>query len=162
MRIVFLDIDGVLLTYESMASDRRACREILPDTNGCPAFDAECVRELNWICNVTKASIVVSSTWRQHIPELNTMRKVLIDQGINAPVFGMTPIAEGEWDSHDRGDEIAHFLAPLDVESFVILDDFDMGWAGLEAHWVQPNGNFGLQHKDAELAVSILRSEPKH
>ncbi len=31
-----------------------------------------------------------------------------------------------------------------------------MGWAGLEERWVQPDGNVGLQRRDAELAVKIL------
>ena len=156
MRLIFLDIDGVLVPYPLAHDAERVCQDILPDTDGCPAFAPQCVSELNWICESSGATIVISSTWRQHIPSLGTMRSVLGSQGVTATIVGMTPIAGGDWDRHDRGDEVAHYLAPLDVESFVVLDDFDMGWDGLEQFWVRPRGTVGLQRSDAEKAVEIL------
>ena len=155
MKIVFLDIDGVLLPFEQTHNERVCC-ELLPDTNGCPGFDLNCVAELNRICSQSRACVVVSSSWRQHIPCLETMRLVLRHQGILAHVAGLTPIAEGEWDRHDRGDEISHFLNDFSADSIVIIDDLDMGFEGFEDVWVRPRSQIGLQHCDAEKAISIL------
>ena len=84
------------------------------------------------------------------------MRSMLREQGVSAPITGMTPFATDDWPSSERGDEIAAFMEPLDVESFVIIDDADMGFSGLESHWVQPHGGKGLMRCDAVKALHIL------
>ncbi|MDB2687332.1 HAD domain-containing protein [Mariniblastus sp.] len=109
MRLVFLDIDGVLVPLSDLHENRRVCCDLLPDLGGCPEFSLACVTALNWLCETAGANIVISSTWRQHIPLLPAMRAIMRQQGVWADVIGMTPIAEGDWESHDRRDEVAHF-----------------------------------------------------
>jgi hypothetical protein len=92
MRFVFLDIDGVLAPFTKLSDFKYTCHDILPP-NGCLMFDPVCVAELNHICMAAKASVVVSSSWRHYIRDLELMRTMLRRQGVNAPVSGMTPEA---------------------------------------------------------------------
>lgn len=155
MRLLFLDIDGVLLPYNDKDYGR-VCADLLPSTGGCPGFDPCCVAELNLICDTGRASIVVSSSWRWHIPDLELMRTVLREQGVNAPIIGMTPFATDAWERSERGDEIRAFMKPLEVERFVILDDADMGFTGLREHWVKTHGARGIVRRDVKKALDIL------
>lgn len=154
MRFLFLDIDGVLLPYCRDESYGRVCKHIWPE--GVDGFKPDCVSELNMICDTGKASIIVSSSWRWYIKDIELMRTMLREQGVTAPITGMTPFATDEWDSHDRGDEIQAFMEPLEVEAFVIVDDADMGFRGLERYWVKTNGTSGIRRRDSVKALRIL------
>lgn len=155
MRFVFLDIDGVLAPFTRVSDFKYTCHDILPP-NGCLMFDPACVAELNHICTATKSSIIVSSSWRHYIKDLEVMRAMLRSQGVNAPISGMTPEALDSWPDHSRGAEVKAFLEPLEVESFVILDDADMGWSGLEDRWIQTDCRIGLQSWNAKDAIDRL------
>lgn len=155
MRFIFLDIDGVLAPFRHTSKYRYTCFDLFPP-HGCLLFDPGCVAELNHLCMATQASIVVSSSWRHYITDLELMRSMLRAQGVNAPVSGMTPEAKDTWLDQSRGAEVREFLAPLDVESFVILDDADLGWEGLEKRWVRTDSLLGLQSYDVKSAINIL------
>ena len=118
-RIIFLDIDGVLITRQSISKFKSARKA-----------DPKCVRQLNRLIAImtrwgSRPSIVMSSTWRikRTIPELITLLETF--GVINPNVVDKTPNIWGE-----RGHEI---LTWLDVNKFkgqfVILDDetSDMG-----------------------------------
>lgn len=160
MRIVFLDFDGVVAPFRphGVCEPNIVCRDIIE--TGVVEFDAGCVAELNLICDTGKASIVVSSSWRYYLKSLDICRRVLRDQGCRAPVIGMTPMFPPDEDGFDysRGAEIRRFLEPLDVQSFVILDDCDMGFAGLESRWVKTKPYVGLTRASAVAALGILET----
>lgn len=112
MKIIFLDIEGVLVGANGPAD--------VPD----PAR----VDRLNALAERTGAHLVVTSTWRsQGLDELTTL---LRGWGVTAPVAGLTddlsyldfttPIGL------HRGDELGRWLDQHpQVEDFVILDDDD-------------------------------------
>ncbi|HJV45647.1 MAG TPA: HAD domain-containing protein, partial [Bacillota bacterium] len=119
MKVIFLDIDGVMVT----GSYQR------PSThyNGYQ-FNPSCVDNLKQIMNQTGASIVVSSTWRK--AGFRFLKQMLTANGIDKGLVGQTPVLA----NRDRGDEIQQYIeeSQLDpsftVEQFVILDDHnDMG-----------------------------------
>jgi hypothetical protein len=147
MKILFLDIDGVLAPFSN--SYKFVCQNILPD--GCLMFEPSCVAELNYICEATKASIVITSSWRFHIKDLELMRAIFREQGVNAPIIGMTPQL-----TTTRGDEIKSFLELTDGSPYVIVDDADMGFVGLEDRWVQPDCKIGLTAKDSRKIIQLL------
>lgn len=155
MRFVFLDIDGVLAPFRQTFQYKYILQDLIPP-NGCLMFDSGCVAELNELCLAARASIVVSSSWRHYIPNLETMRTMLREQGVASPVSGMTPEATDNWEDCSRGAEVKHFLEGLDVEAFAILDDADMGWRGLEDKWVKTNSSAGLTREDARKAMQIM------
>lgn len=126
MRVVFLDIDGVL---NSLDWYQRRVGRAGPDDEIDPAAVARVQR----LCEETSARIVVSSTWRL-LHKLPKLRNILAQHGLLAPIIGVTPCLPG---SRIRGDEIQLWLdryidsGPLSrgpIDGMVILDDdSDMG-----------------------------------
>jgi hypothetical protein len=90
MKIVFLDIDGVVLPRRAwaMPANRRA-RELL--ASGIQAdhevavrevtFDPMAVALVNRLCEVTGAKLVIHSNWRKSVGSKETMAK-LVGQGV--------------------------------------------------------------------------------
>jgi hypothetical protein len=137
LRVVFLDIDGVL------APIRRW------DRYG--DLDSACVRVLNEIVARGGADVVVSSSWRygKTIAELQAM---LDAEGFAGRVLDKTPTGTP---GADRGEEIASWLAAHAVEGYVIIDDHaDMG--ELRSRLVQTHPAHGLQPPDAPRAIATL------
>jgi hypothetical protein len=144
MRIIFLDIEGVLVNYNASANNGEA--------------DPECVARLNTLTDSTGAALVISSTWRsQGLAELT---ELLRGWGVTAQVAGITddlsfldlttPIGI------HRGDEVGQWLdAHPNVEDFVILDDDDdMG--ALKPFLVQTADGAGLTDEQVERAARAL------
>jgi len=142
MKIIFLDIDGVLIAFKWF-KERKKFQN----------FNPECVNALKHIVEQTGAKIVISSTWRIYPYDWKYLFKA---HGLDPNLMvGHTPIL-----SDIRGEEILAWLRDLDwgeVESFVILDDYDeMG--DLKDHLVLTDGKIGLTMQDAQRAIEILNS----
>lgn len=85
------------------------------------------------------------------------MRAMLKAQGVSGDMIGM---CDSWGNTHQsRGEEIESFMEPLEVESFVILDDTDFGWDRIRDHWVQTHPHKGITREDAEKALAILRKK---
>lgn len=140
MRVIFLDIDGVLVTRAEImvASGMRATAK------------ASCVAVLNRITDVTGAVIVVSSSWRYGGEQW--MREKLIEWGVRAEMIGITPV---RW-KVDRGREIQAWIATAGpVDAIVILDD-DSDMAHLLSRLVKTEMVNGLTEAHAERAITLL------
>lgn len=141
MKIIFLDVDGVLI-------NREACRA------GFGKVDPECVRLVNKLTEETGAAIVLSSCWRMGLNAVEC-RELLSNWGITGEVLGPTP--------HDydqiRGQEIATWLSDYqrsrDVESFVIIDD-DADMGELLPRLVRTRFEAGFTAKDCARAIQLL------
>jgi len=149
VKIVFLDIDGVLVNRKSLlfASGMRA------------AGNADCVAALNRITDETGAFIVVSSTWR--MAGLMQIKEILKSWGVKAEVLGLAPDLTRRrgaiYTATERGDEIQEWLdtSIYPVESFVILDD-DSDMKHLLNRLVRTKFEVGLTEQDATRAISFL------
>jgi len=111
MKMIFLDIDGVLVTRDSP----RPLREIPMSS---------CVQALQRIIDTVQPQIVVSSSWRLDVSGIEGMRDLLTGFGLtNFNLLGMTPFISGM--NVTRGDEIRAWLktTDVDVEIFAIIDD---------------------------------------
>lgn len=155
MRVIFLDIDGVLVNRWSLSNHSGIYAKAHPD----------CVAALNYIVEETGACIVVSSTWRH--AGVSKMRDFLSEWGVKAKVLGCTPDLsrkEGRlFIGTVRGDEIQAWLDGLSghfgpVESFVILDD-DNDMRHLKDRLVRTEFVCGLTMLDAEKAVALLTDD---
>ena len=137
MKIVFLDIDGVLNTCEGLSM----------------GLDPRLVQELNVLIRRSGASVVVSSSWR--IAGLVRMRTMLREHGCVGPVSGVTPILGPV----ERGLEIQAWLdrCRWRVSRFVILDDTD-NMAHLRPHLIQTDYRKGLTPDDVAAALAKLRA----
>jgi hypothetical protein len=146
MKIIFLDIDGVLITGHSLS------------LNGKVRFDTpdpECVARLNKVTDATGAKLVLSSSWRIGRTLLEC-RELLTGWGVTAPLIART---QSPSFAMNRGVEIQAFLDEYtkhrDVSSFVIIDDDrDMG-SKLMPHLLQCEFRTGLT--DAIAAECIVR-----
>ena len=167
MKIVFLDVDGVLNSEALLRAKDDEHR-----TRGCPArcecyrlehlIDPAAVTRLNRVLSATGAKVVISSSWRKLL-DPDELRRVLRDHGFDGEVIGETPDGPNDpafvdWhDRIERGHEIAHWLAEHhgEVTGFVILDDCsDMAW--LRPKLVQTDASVGFTDADAEAAIRML------
>lgn len=110
MKVIFLDIDGVLNSDEYF--DKILNKEI---TGIEQDVDVEKVKLLKEAVNITGAKVVLSSSWR-YTRKAQELRELLIEYGISTDV---TPFLQNH-----RGLEIKKWLMDNpDTEDFVILDD---------------------------------------
>ena len=154
MKIIFLDIDGVLNSemYEWSRGEDRADNRI----------DLSRVRLLKDIVSATDAKIVLSSTWRldwDKSPELCGEDGEYLNQCLAQ--YGLFIIDKTPFNSmiDDRRREILTWLSSHrgEVESFVILDDINCGWEELDRRVVvtDPYG-YGLNEEHVKKAIKLL------
>lgn len=155
MKVLFLDIDGVLNHVGAMPLGKRR------------SFDPACCARLERIVAATDASIVVSSTWRKCV-SLFVLKTQLASCGMDVSrVVDMTADLGGhrikdatgrllERRECVRGVEIDTWLsAHPEVTSFVILDD-DADMYPHMARLVQTSWQNGLQDEHVGRAIALL------
>jgi len=185
MKIIFLDIDGVLngynkWTYRIISISKLLHIPVSIIRNTLKIFEVKekYVRRLSKIIKKTGAKIVMSSSWRQgywNTPyeEMYEDQKKLHDllDKYNLEVIDITPNSN----NGKREDEINQWLnvTKLTVDKFVILDDesFDLqSFVGkelvetskvIEGNMIKglPYEDTGLKRKHVKQAVMILNNE---
>ncbi len=152
MKVIFLDIDGVLVNTDALLAGRKL--------DGNVRFAPECVRALNAITEATGAALVISSNWRRFNKD---MFAILAENGVRGQIIGQTPDLgtvrrSGVVVTVDRGREILAWLSLHRPERFIILDDEDdMG--DLLPRLVQTDYSTGLTESDAQRAIGLLLSQ---
>ncbi|MFF2878505.1 HAD domain-containing protein [Gottfriedia sp. NPDC057991] len=153
MKIIFLDIDGVLDT------DRQIRINNLKQINYIK-FDQKAMENLKKITGKTQAGIVITSTWRIHQSKNGYLCRELIrnfqDCDINpALIIDITPIIDLKMKPEIRKLEISKWLSTKDVEKFVILDDqWHMG--NLNDHFIRCLPFNGITNKIVEEVIKKL------
>jgi hypothetical protein len=151
MKILFLDIDGVLNSvewWESLPKQTRLLRQADWDH-----FDPCAVDLVNHILDATGAKVVISSAWRTMMP-WEELTELLSKAGLNADIIGKTPSKK----SSERVNEITGWLdAQEGVEGIVILED-DWPMEHLEPWTVRTTWLAGIQESDVQKAVDVLNS----
>ena len=119
MKVIFLDIDGVLVTRNSI---KYQYLNFPDDTN--IRFSKNAVRNLNKLIRLTKAKIVISSTWRL-FHSLEELQNIFKKQGITGEIISTTSIERAPVEEDiPRGQKIAGWLAQHpEIEKYVIIDD---------------------------------------
>lgn len=166
MKIIFLDIDGVLNDFE------RSWGEV-PDYN--PSFVPKCVQAFNRIIRATEAKVVLSSSWRYSIlngnMSLNGFRILLSSHSVRGELIGHTredvatdDVFEPRWrqiadwlKAPAYGDKQAACRAsgePIRLTSYCIIDDDSDAFGGRPG--VRTSGGVGLTEADADAAIEIL------
>ena len=145
MKVIFLDIDGVLATEES---SKQPNHEIFSYR-----FDSNCVSIFNQILAETNAEIILSSDWRlMYNNDLEVLDELFKHNGILKSPIDVTPNL-----GRNREKEIAFYLesALYEITDFVILDDTAIN--GFPKNFVRCNINEGLkQNGIKEKIVSVL------
>lgn len=146
MKIIFLDVDGVLnnSTWAKRMIDegvRVYAEDILED---------RAIELLKQIVDATGADVVISSTWRS---DPVAMDHLLIQ--LNA--HGIWPIGATPRTNLKRGDDISQWLEKNDgyVDAYVILDD-DSDMTVHMDHLVQTSFEHGLRPEHVTRAIEML------
>lgn len=156
MKIIFLDIDGVLNTW-----DYRRRLELEYFSN---LIDRDKMIHLKKIVDLTGAKIVLSSSWRKYWnksgEQIDSAGRNLqeVFREFDLQIYDKTPVVENS----PRGEEIWAWLkGKYSVEEYVILDDRDYGWnRDLRMHFVQTDdAGDGLTDELADAAIRVLNGE---
>lgn len=154
-RIIFLDIDGVLINEECLRAGNQ---------NAHP----DCVAALNWLTRQSGAGLVVTSTWR--IRGFGYIQTMFRRWHIDGQVIDMTPRMEefakpgaSFWKSAGREAEIrewfrVRFQRSDERVEYVILDDEPGLIGSLVDRLVQTTHYSGLTMKEAQQALEMLSS----
>ena len=111
MKIIFLDIDGVLNCEEAYRSGECQYQEWIWEDGRKDHYQRFCSRSkdlLNKLIDETGAKIVISSTWRHSGIEF--MRKVWEMEGMKGEIIDITPSMRTKGIHIPRGMEIKYFL----------------------------------------------------
>ena len=137
MKLIFLDIDGVLNTKATLSTSVRN-------------IDGDKLSRLAFLAKAGDAKIVLSSSWR--LLSRETLTDTLSCHDLS--VIGATPSFNG----NNRKSEILAFLRDFEaqVESFVILDDQTIRWGSLKKRLVRTVPSRGLTDANVEKALKIL------
>jgi len=160
MKVIFLDIDGVL----NCATSKSYCVE--DGGRVIKGVDSDKVKRLAKIVEATGAQIILSSDWKDGWNKYYTSQKPSHAKYLDNHLYkkgkltikDKTPtIYKGTW---FRGEEILTYLRThRDIDNYVILDDTffeDFSDKRIEEHLVLTNHGVGLTDADCEKAIKIL------
>jgi len=156
VRVVFLDVDGVL--NSKVTREKETLNE-----NQTAGIDAGLLENIGKVLKETKAKVVVSSTWREEPEKLQELTNALESQG--GEIIGVTANLEGRG---DRVDEIRKWLMDnisLMVEKWIVIDDLDlsrMNPALQSDHFVHTDDNIGLDATMTTEAINKLNGIGMH
>lgn len=158
MKVIFLDVDGVLNniknTVKVVKRNRRKGMPLRSNSFYFVPFDRRCLKNLARIVRRTKAKIVVTSTWRRGKEDMAVLESRLAEYGM--VVTDTTKVLGA------RGAEIKDWIKEHEVNvdpiKFVVLDDdtYDIdNFLGTE-RVIETDGKYGLTFSDSLKAIDIL------
>ena len=106
-RVIFLDIDGVLLTFRNWISPDNLGFVLSPveERIGDLQLDVGCIALIARLCDLTDASLVLASTWRKTWPHgYEALLDRLVAQGLGRELWHedwMLPVLPGRHKSHE-------------------------------------------------------------
>lgn len=176
MKVIFLDIDGVLNVenyYDSLIFHNQYCNTNIPirDKYG-HVFDPNCVRYLEALCTKHNAKVVISSSWRYS--GLKEMIKLFKYRNINIDVIDITVCNASKnfkqqfeelskltkirfSERIDRGYEIQTYLnLNPEITNYVIFDDDSDMLESQKDHYVHCDEMYGIDYRCYQEADEIL------
>lgn len=157
MKVIFLDIDGVLNSNQ--------CR---PEIGG-KFLEEEKVKLLSIIVRRTEAAVVLHSGWRFWFnDDMAPLKKeaadllfILAKYGVEiqdrTPDFSTEEIRKTKKFSLVKADEILSWLKNhTGVDNYIVLDDLDLHNDQLARHQIQTDSMDGLSEEDVSLAIQML------
>ena len=169
MKVLFLDIDGVLHTTSHDASLIRY--GLLPYDEQGPIFSPKCVEQLTRIIRETSAGIVISSSWKDSAANPDTLsliRRIWEIRHMPGEILDVTPtlthqafkaqyprISETKW----KGCEIDSWLKQnFQAGSYAIVDDLPIALPHQKPHFVRTSPSKGLTPRKANRIIKLLNN----
>lgn len=140
MKVLFLDIDGVLNRYDMF--EGKGSREIISD---------EMVTRINRVVKETGCSVVISSSWRL-IMSLSELSLLLGEHGfLSETIIDRTPHIDR------RDNEILVWLRDhKDVTKFAVVDDEASDLTDVKDQLVQTSFDTGILDEHADQLIKML------
>ena len=152
MKVIFLDIDGVLNCQSSQSS-----------CHGMMGIDDDKVKKLKEIVKATGAKIVLTSTWKTDWQKVYKEQQGYMANYLDKKLKrqGLIIMDKTKGTSVRRGQGICDWLNGRKIESFVILDDEDFEYQEVRVadRVVKTsfyNDNGGLQEEEMNQAIEML------
>lgn len=154
MKIIFLDIDGVLNYTEWYVSERNP-----GNINGEEGeLDPLCINRIINICNKTGAKVVISSDWRlswygtqMRLARMGLDENYVIDKTPERMWFNIPNF------DRSRGAEINDWLdMHPECETYVIIDDRTDFKDNQQSFFIHINPYVGLTDEDMNKAIKLL------
>ena len=186
MKVIFLDIDGVLNSQDWYVYRRdNVAMDSIQSQYPFYEFDPRAVERLNRIVAETGAKIVVSSSWRSG-ETVESLQKLLDSVGFKGEVIGLTPHlwcqkpyedmdgyrvprgCEIDWWLDNHGDfqrinwskeEQIKYVQSAKVKNYIILDDDSDMLYNQREHFIRTPHDHGLTDELADKAISILNKD---
>lgn len=175
MKVLFLDIDGVLNSQNWFGYMQYCIRNNMynrvmnfvdaPDEYieyKLTMLDDRAIANLNRIVDETGCKIVLSSSWRclWNPTENNKILEALKLKGFKYDFYGLTPRIPQKDFGQERGIEIQTWidkeLEKNEIESYVILDDDNDMLPEQMNNFILINNQYGLSDIDVFKAIEIL------
>lgn len=169
MKIIFLDIDGVLNSnrYEDFLLSHNECPF---DENGA-IFDPICVEALKRLILTTKAKIVISSSWKDNRICKNAysiLKKMWKSRNLPGEILDITPTLTPNCLLREygitnttawKGYEIDQWLrSSTQYHSYIIIDDEDIVLDYQRPFFIMTDRYNGLSDADVEIGIRIFNS----
>lgn len=146
--IIFLDIDGVLRTHKSdLEWSNQLNTSLLKGINRL--FSKSAVDNLNEVIILTKAKIVVTSTWRINL-SVEELSKIFKERGVIGEVIDKTGI-----NFSGRGLEIKEWLDNNSVANYVVLDDQVKDIVDIVNNVIKVDSQNGFEEVDLVLDILL-------
>lgn len=161
MKILFLDIDGVL---NSDASDKyfkdlgvpapKTFEELkkVSYTRFCPVA----LNNLRSIFKaVPEARVVFHSTWRRYF-DLSELKEMFAYHGFKKSLFKDCTLIK--LSGGDKVHSINSYLSDnKKIVKYAVVDDEDLSYGKVEGHFVQTNSTVGLTSANAQAIIDLLK-----
>ena len=152
MNIMFLDIDGVLVTERYIEKQIKRGESFKKEARN--HFDPDCMWVIREIITKHNCKVVITSTWRTDYPDDN-LWKIIINNfkryDIDKEIIGITNI-----DEKSRGEQIKDYLNKHKCKKFIIIDD-DNDMGDLENHLILCNAKYGINEYKKEIDEILKR-----
>lgn len=150
MDVIFLDIDGVMVSYRSVR-----LAQLVPFRQQV-FLSLTALRALRRLVKKTGAKIVIISSWRGCGEPYEWFKRHLARNG--TPVYSETEWLEDR--EHDRSDEIFQWLQTHPTEHYVVLDDNNRfaNRLSVRSHWIPVDAMKGLRMDDVKKAVTFFEN----
>ncbi len=162
MKIIFLDVDGVLNSDLWNKNHKK-------ETENGILIDEEKVKLLSKLINLTGAKIVLHSGWRFWFDEnLSPIRKeseilAKIFKNNNIEIYDFTPdltteeIRKSGKFSLSKPKEILLWLSShSNISNWVVIDDIVLNDETIQKHQIVPDSKIGLTYTDIENSRKFL------
>lgn len=163
MKIIFLDIDGVLATNKEFAMNRTKFQTKHPEAKEIKIpypFNPGCVKIFNEILDETNAIIVLSSDWRFYW-DLDGLDRIFKFNGVNKSPVAITSKIKRKLSSDledDRSFQIKSYVDEMLPDTWVAIDDLKL--TNLGRNFVRTKDSEGLKQSGIKnKIIKILNNE---